>query len=96
MQAEVFYMYQDQFGYRFACPEHMLYPREIAILYKIRKNGRVDVKKVKNILDDFHKKNDIKSEFYYTTSRGKTYRVYPRSIYDTAIKEFKEEKENGI
>lgn len=96
MASDPIYIYRDTYGYNFACTEHMLYPKEIAKLYRIRKHGRLDVKAVEETLEKYQKKNGIDSKFYYKTRRGTLRRVYPKSIYDPAVKELKEEKKNGV
>ena len=96
MERRPVYVYKDEFGYPFTCTEHMLYPSEIARIYRIRKNNKLDIKGVEKLLDVYHKENNIMSKFYYETSRGNLRRVYPKSIYDSAIKKYREEKRNGV
>ena len=77
--------------------EHMLYAKEIAILYGIlNKNNAGDAVKVSKIIKQYLIDNKIGYEqLYYNTKYGLS-KVYPESIYKPAMEQYLKlkEKEN--
>lgn len=70
--------------------EHMLYASEIAEAYGILTvNNKCATRLVSNLLDDYIKKNNLKSEqLYYITTRGFIVKVYPRDLYREVMYKF--------